>query len=60
MHVYKYVSYMDDNFFLSSIYQVSDVNPRKMFWSITNGRYQIIGENMLNNLQDNVVVATLL
>jgi hypothetical protein len=51
---------MDDNFFLSSIYQVSDVNPRKMFWSITNGRYQIIGENMLNNLQDNVVVATLL
>jgi hypothetical protein len=26
-----------------------------MFWTVTNGRYQIIGENFLNNSQDNAV-----
>jgi hypothetical protein len=26
-----------------------------MFWIVTNGRYQIINDNVLNNSQDNVV-----
>ncbi len=55
MHVSKDVSYRDDNFALNSIYQVSDVNPRGMFWFVTNGKYQIVGENVCNNPQDNVV-----
>jgi hypothetical protein len=57
VHVSKDVSYRDDNIILSSIYQVPDVNPRGMFWFVTNGRYQIVNENMLNNPQDNVVTS---
>ncbi len=55
MHVSKDVSYGDDNIILSFVYQVPDVNPRGMFWTITNGRYQIVDENVLNNFQDIVV-----
>ncbi len=55
LHVSKDVSYKDNNIVLSYVYQVLDVNPRRMFWTITNGRYQITGENVFNNSQDNVV-----
>ncbi len=55
MHVFKDVSYKDNNIVLSYVYQVLDVNPRGMFWTVTNGRYQITGENVFNNSQDNVV-----
>jgi hypothetical protein len=39
VHVFKDVSYGGYNIVLSSIYQVPDVNPRGMFWIVTNGRY---------------------
>jgi hypothetical protein len=55
VRVSKDVSYRDENIVLSSIYQVSNVNPGRMFWSITNGRYRIVCENVRNNPQDNVV-----
>ncbi len=55
MHVSKDVSYKDNNIVLSYVYQVLNVNPRGMFQIVTNGRYQIIDENVLNNSQDNVV-----
>lgn len=38
VHVYKEVYYGWDKVLLSYVYQVLDVNPRRMFWSITNGR----------------------
>jgi hypothetical protein len=40
---------------LSSIYQVPDVNSKRMFWMVTNGRYQIINKHVLNNSQDIVL-----
>jgi hypothetical protein len=46
------------NIVLSFIYQVLNVNPRRMFGSINNGRYQIVSDNVLNNLQDNVVTSS--
>jgi hypothetical protein len=55
VHVYKYVFYEDDNIVLSFIYKVLDVNPKRMFWIVTNGRYQIVGKNVLSNTQDTVV-----
>lgn len=51
LHVYKDVSYVDDNIVLSFVYQVPDVNFERMFWMVTNGRYRIIGEHALNNFQ---------
>ncbi len=35
--------------------QVLDVNPKRMFWTITNGWYRIIGEHALNNFQDTIL-----
>jgi hypothetical protein len=55
MHVFKDVSYVENNIMLSSIYQVLDVNSKGMFWMVTNGKYQIIGNNALNNFQDIVL-----
>jgi hypothetical protein len=55
VHVPKDVSYEDDNIILSFIYQVPDVNPKRMFWIVTNGKYRIIGENVLNNIQNIIV-----
>jgi hypothetical protein len=52
VHVFKDVSYRDNNIFLSFVYQVPDVNLKGMFWIITNGRYRIVGENVFNNFQD--------
>ncbi len=49
MHVFKDVSYGDDNIVLSSIYQVLDVNSRGMFWIVTNDKYRIVGKNVHNN-----------
>jgi hypothetical protein len=48
---YVYVS----NIVLSFIYQVPNVNPRRIFWSVTPGRYRIVGDNVFNYPQDNVV-----
>lgn len=39
MHVYKDVSYAENNIVLNSIYQISDVNSEGMFWMVTNGKY---------------------
>ncbi len=55
MHVSKDVSYKDDNIILNYVYQVLDVNLIGMFWTVTNGKYRIINENVFNNHQDNVV-----
>ncbi len=27
-----------------------------MFWAVTNGRYQIISENVFNNFQDTILM----
>ncbi len=55
MHVSKDVFYKDNNIVLSSIYQVLNVNPRGMFWTITNHRHQIVNKNVHNNSQGNVI-----
>jgi hypothetical protein len=52
MHVFKDVSYGDDNIVLSFVYYVSNVNLRRMFWIVTNGWYHIVDKNVLNNYQD--------
>jgi hypothetical protein len=44
VHVSKDVFYGDDNIVLTFIYQVPDVNLKRMFWIVTNGKYQIIGK----------------
>jgi hypothetical protein len=54
-HIFKDVSYKDNNIILSFVYQVSNVNLGRMFWTITNGKYRIVGKNVLNNFQDIVV-----
>jgi hypothetical protein len=41
--------------FLSSIYQILDVNPKGMFWIATNGKYWIVGKNVHNNFKDIVL-----
>jgi hypothetical protein len=55
VHVSKDVSYGDNNIALSFVYQVLDVNPGGMFWIVTKGRYQFIGNNVFNNSQNIVV-----
>ncbi len=55
MHVSKDVSYREVNIVLSSLYQVLNVNLGGMFWSVTNGKYQIVNENVFNNFQDTIV-----
>jgi hypothetical protein len=55
MHVSKDVSYTKHNIVISFIYQVLDVNPKGMFWIVTNGKYQIIGKNVFNNFQNIVL-----
>jgi hypothetical protein len=40
---------------LSFVYQVLDVNSKGMFWTITNGKYQIVGEHVLNNFLDTIL-----
>ncbi len=55
VHPSKNVFYRDDNIVLSFVYKVPDVNPGGMFWTVTNGKYQIISKNVLNNFQDIVV-----
>ncbi len=55
MHVSKDVSYKDNNIILSYVYQVLDVNLRRMFWTVIDGKYRIVNEHVLNNSQDNVV-----
>jgi hypothetical protein len=50
MHVFNNVYYEDDNIILSSMYQVPNVNSRRMFWIITNGKYRIINENVHKNI----------
>ncbi len=57
MHVFKDVSYVEENIILSSVYQVSNVNPKGMFQIVTNGRYWIINKNVLNNSQDIVLTS---
>jgi len=52
LHISKDVSYVENNFVLSFVYQILDVNFEGMFWTIANGRYQIIDEHALNNFQD--------
>jgi hypothetical protein len=52
LQVSKDVSYVEDNIILSFVYQVHDVNSKGMFWTITNGRYQIINKHAFNNYQD--------
>ncbi len=49
LHVLKDVSYVDDNIVLNFVYQVPNVNSKGMFWKVTNGRYQIVDENVFNN-----------
>jgi hypothetical protein len=49
LHVSKDVSYIKDNIVLSYVYQILDVNFERMFWTITNGKYWIIGEHVFNN-----------
>jgi hypothetical protein len=48
---FKHVSYFEDNIVLSFVYQVPNVNSKRMFWTITNGRYQIINEHAFNNFK---------
>jgi hypothetical protein len=55
LHVSKDVYYAKDNVVLSYVYQVPDVNPGGMFWTINKARYWIIGKNVLNNSQDTVL-----
>jgi hypothetical protein len=55
LHVSKDVFYVEDNIILSYFCQVLDVNLGRMFWIVTNGRYLIIGKNVLNNSQDNIL-----
>jgi hypothetical protein len=52
LHVSKDVSYIEDDIVLNYVYQVLNVNFKRMFWTITNGKYQIIGEHAFNNSQD--------
>jgi hypothetical protein len=52
MHVFKDVSYAKNNIVLSFVYQVPNVNFEGMFWTVTNGKYQIIHEHAFNNSQD--------
>lgn len=40
---------------LNFIYQVHDVNSKGIFWTVTNGKYQIINEHALKNSQDIVL-----
>jgi hypothetical protein len=49
LHVLKDVSYVNDNIVLSFVYQIPNVNSKKMFWKVTNGRYQIVDDNEFNN-----------
>jgi hypothetical protein len=49
LHISKDVFYVENNFVLSVVYQVFDVNSEGMFWIVTNGRYQIVGKHSLNN-----------
>jgi hypothetical protein len=39
MHVFKDVSYAKNNIVLSFVYHILDVNPKGMFWIVTNGKY---------------------
>jgi hypothetical protein len=55
VHASKDVIYKDDNIVLNYIYKVIDVNPGRMFWTVTNCKYWIVNENVLNNFQDIVI-----
>jgi hypothetical protein len=55
LHVSKDVSYGDDNIIFNCVYYISNVNHKRMFWIITNNKYQIVGENVFNNFQDIVL-----
>jgi hypothetical protein len=55
LHVSEHVSYVEDNIVLSYVYHVLDVNHGRMFWTITNGTYWIIDENVLNDFQNTIV-----
>ncbi len=57
LHISKDVSYVENNFVLSFVYQVPDVNFEGMFWIITNGRYQIVSKHSLNNFWDIVLTS---
>jgi hypothetical protein len=59
MHVSKDDFNDDDNIVLSYVYQVSDVNPRGMFWTFTNGRFWIVDKKVFNNSQGNVVTLSI-
>jgi hypothetical protein len=52
VHVPKEVAYVEDNIVSSSFDQVLDVNPIRMFWIVTNGKFQILSNNAFNNCQD--------
>lgn len=55
MHFFKDVYYVGNNIVLNFVSQVLDVNPEGLFWTITNGKYWIIGKHELNNFQDIVL-----
>jgi len=57
MHVSKDVFYEDNNIVLNFVYQVPDVNLKRMFWIVTIGKYWIVGKKVLNNFQGNVVTS---
>jgi len=55
LHVYKDVSYAEDNIVLSYVYQVLTVNFKWMFWIVPNGKYWIIIDHVFNNSHDIVL-----
>jgi len=59
LHAFKDVSYTEYNIILSFVYQVLDVNPKRMFWIINKVMYQVVGENVLNNFQDIVLTSSI-
>ncbi len=54
LHVFKDVSYAE-YIILCFVYQVLNVNPRGMFWTINNDMYWIVGENVLKISQDTII-----
>ncbi len=52
VHVSKDVMYGDNNVIISSIYEVPSFGPQGLQWMVNNGRYQTIGESLVQNSQD--------
>jgi hypothetical protein len=55
VHGFQDVVYVQNNVVIHSIYQVFSAGAQGLHWMVNVARYQIIGESLQKNLQDNIL-----